>query len=168
MPFFLEAAILSRMRSPVTSRSNWANDARSKVGPLPRRCEAGFKRTASSGAESSSFRLADDAQRRFVGTAECGDLELIRQDSQEQPARQMGGRRSTQMVAPLQPEPLRIEIGEASNHVLDRPCVVGTRRQQRRFRTRAARGSPHRHHAARRALAFASRRIVFESDATSA
>jgi hypothetical protein len=26
MPFFLEAAILSRIRSPVTSRSNWAND----------------------------------------------------------------------------------------------------------------------------------------------
>ena len=28
MPFFFEAAILSRMRSPVTSRSNWANDRR--------------------------------------------------------------------------------------------------------------------------------------------
>ena len=28
MPFFLEAAILSRIRSPVTSRSNWANDRR--------------------------------------------------------------------------------------------------------------------------------------------
>src|ERR1700720_4193405 len=28
MPIFLEAAILSRMRSPVTSRSNWANDKR--------------------------------------------------------------------------------------------------------------------------------------------
>ena len=27
MPFFLEAAILSRMRSPVTSRSNWAKDS---------------------------------------------------------------------------------------------------------------------------------------------
>src|SRR4030081_1343381 len=26
LPFFLEAAILSRMRSPVTSRSNWAKD----------------------------------------------------------------------------------------------------------------------------------------------
>src|SRR5258705_9987193 len=28
MPFFLDAAILSRMRSPVTSRSNWAKDKR--------------------------------------------------------------------------------------------------------------------------------------------
>ena len=28
MPFFFEAAILSRIRSPVTSRSNWANDSR--------------------------------------------------------------------------------------------------------------------------------------------
>ena len=28
MPFFLEAAILSRMRSPVTSRSNWAKESR--------------------------------------------------------------------------------------------------------------------------------------------
>ena len=28
MPFFFEAAILSRMRSPVTSRSNWANESR--------------------------------------------------------------------------------------------------------------------------------------------
>ncbi len=27
MPFFLEAAILSRMRSPVTSRPNWAIDS---------------------------------------------------------------------------------------------------------------------------------------------
>ncbi len=27
MPFFFDAAILSRMRSPVTSRSNWANDS---------------------------------------------------------------------------------------------------------------------------------------------
>ena len=26
MPFVFEAAILSRIRSPVTSRSNWAND----------------------------------------------------------------------------------------------------------------------------------------------
>ena len=26
-PFFLEAAILSRMRSPVTLRSNWAKDS---------------------------------------------------------------------------------------------------------------------------------------------
>jgi hypothetical protein len=28
MPFLFEAAILSRIRSPVTSRSNWANDKR--------------------------------------------------------------------------------------------------------------------------------------------
>src|SRR6202023_1581662 len=28
LPFFLDAAILSRMRSPVTSRSNWAKDKR--------------------------------------------------------------------------------------------------------------------------------------------
>jgi hypothetical protein len=28
MPLALEAAILSRMRSPVTSRSNWANESR--------------------------------------------------------------------------------------------------------------------------------------------
>jgi hypothetical protein len=27
MPFFFDAAILSRMRSPVTSRSNWAKDS---------------------------------------------------------------------------------------------------------------------------------------------
>ena len=27
MPFFLEAAILSRIRSPATSRSNWANES---------------------------------------------------------------------------------------------------------------------------------------------
>src|SRR5450759_5030955 len=28
MPFFLDAATLSRIRSPVTSRSNWAKDSR--------------------------------------------------------------------------------------------------------------------------------------------
>jgi hypothetical protein len=27
MPFFFEAAILSRIRSPVTSRSNWAKES---------------------------------------------------------------------------------------------------------------------------------------------
>jgi hypothetical protein len=28
MPYFFDAAILSRTRSPITSRSNWANDSR--------------------------------------------------------------------------------------------------------------------------------------------
>ena len=47
---------------------------------LPRRRDWGFKRTAFGGVERSAFRLADNAQRRFVGTAECCDLDLIRQD----------------------------------------------------------------------------------------
>ena len=72
------------------------------------------------------------------------------------------------MIAPLQPKPLRVEIGEARDHVLDRPCVVRSRRRRRRCLADVARGSPHRHHAARRALGFASRRIFFESGATSA
>lgn len=35
MPFFLEAAILSRTRSPITSRSNWAKDNRTFSGSRP-------------------------------------------------------------------------------------------------------------------------------------
>src|SRR5215210_933312 len=35
MPFFLEAAILSRMRSPVTSRSNWAKESSTFKVSLP-------------------------------------------------------------------------------------------------------------------------------------
>src|SRR3984893_10461754 len=35
MPFFLEAATLSRIRSPVTSRSNWAKDKRTFRGSRP-------------------------------------------------------------------------------------------------------------------------------------
>lgn len=37
MPFFFEAAILSRIRSPVTSRSNWADvdGYRRKIESLP-------------------------------------------------------------------------------------------------------------------------------------
>ena len=34
-PFFLEAAILSLMRSPVTSRSNWAKDSSTLRVSLP-------------------------------------------------------------------------------------------------------------------------------------
>ncbi len=72
------------------------------------------------------------------------------------------------MIAPLQSKPICVEIGEARDHVLDRPCVVRSRRPRRRCLADVARKSAHRHHAARRALSFASRRIFFESDSTSA
>jgi hypothetical protein len=58
-------------------------------------------------------------------------------------ARQMGGSDSAQKIAPLQPKPFHVEIGEASNHVLDQPCIVGSRRQQRRCRAHPTRGAPH-------------------------
>ncbi len=72
------------------------------------------------------------------------------------------------MIAPLQSKPICVEIGQARDHVLDRPCVVRSRRRRRRCLADVARRSAHRHHAARRALGFASRRIFFESDSTSA
>src|SRR6516164_4211700 len=49
MPLFLEAAILPRMRSPVTSRSNWANDNSTLRVSRPRhrsRRTGGFARRA--------------------------------------------------------------------------------------------------------------------------
>ena len=71
------------------------------------------------------------------------------------------------MIAPLQSKPICVEIGQARDHVLDRPCVVRSRRPRRRCLADVARKSAHRHHPARRALGFASRRIFFESDLTS-
>ncbi len=45
------------------------------------------------------------------------------------------------MIAPLQSKPVRVEIGEARDHVLDRPCVVRSRRQRRRCGADVARKS---------------------------
>ena len=50
----------------------------------------------------------------------------------------MGGRGPAQMVAPLQSKPICVEIGEAREHVLDRPCVVRSRRRRRRCRADVA------------------------------
>ncbi len=72
------------------------------------------------------------------------------------------------MIAPLQSKPICVEIGEAGDHVLDRPSVGRSRRRRRRCLADVSRKSAHRHHATRRALSFASRRLLFESDSTSA
>ena len=72
------------------------------------------------------------------------------------------------MIAPLQSKRIRVEIGQARDHVLDRPWVVRSRHPRRRCLADVARKSAHRHHAPRRALSFASRRVFFESDSTSA
>src|SRR5271166_4263105 len=69
------------------------NCSRSQIGPLPRRWDASFKQTDFRGVGSLAFRLTNDAQRRFVETAECRHLDLIRQ-----------------VVAPLQAKPICVEI----------------------------------------------------------
>jgi hypothetical protein len=59
MPFCLEAAILSRMRSPVTSRSNWAKD-KSTFSVRRARCAAAptapSRGTADQGAHLDGWR----------------------------------------------------------------------------------------------------------------
>ncbi|GJD97885.1 hypothetical protein OCOJLMKI_5124 [Methylobacterium iners] len=68
MPFFLEAAILSRMRSPVTSRSNWAKDNRTFSVSLPmlvvvlKACVTDTNETACASNSSTSLAKSDRAR----------------------------------------------------------------------------------------------------------
>ena len=61
MPFLFEAAILSRIRSPVTSRSNWAKDNRTLRGQ-------------SSHAGRCVERLGDRDERHLMGVEQLDQL----------------------------------------------------------------------------------------------
>ena len=119
-------------------------------------------------AAEKSLSLKSYLMRSLKQCASAEQRASIRQDPDEQPRRQMGGRGPAQMVAPLQAKPICVEIGEVRDHVVERPCVVRLRRQRRRGLADAARMSPHRHHAARRALDFAWRCALFDGDLGSA
>jgi hypothetical protein len=70
MPFRFEAAILSRTRSPISSRSNWANDSSTLSVSRPmlelvlKDCVTDTNET--SWASNSSMSLAKSAYRRRV------------------------------------------------------------------------------------------------------
>ena len=105
--------------------------SRSQIDTLPRGGDASFKQTAFRRVGSLAFRLTNDAQRRFVETAERGGLDLIRQDPEQQPTRQMGGRGPAQVVAPLQAKPICVEISEARDQIAEGRCLVRSRRRRR-------------------------------------
>ncbi len=66
--------------------------SRSQIDTLPRGGDASFKQTAFRRVGSLASRLTYDAQRCVVEIAERGGLDLIGQDPEQQPTRQMGGR----------------------------------------------------------------------------
>src|SRR5436309_417034 len=79
MPFLFEAAILSRIRSPVTSRSNWAKDNSTLrvSSPVPPHHSANQKRRFLGPAACRSVLLQPDEQRtrpRRAGylSSDCG------------------------------------------------------------------------------------------------
>ena len=65
-------------------------------------------------------RLSKDAPRRLAEIAERGDLNALGEDPREQPTRQMGRRAPAQMIAPLQPKLIRVEIGDRGDQCVDR------------------------------------------------
>jgi hypothetical protein len=67
------------------------------------------------------------------------------------------------MVAPLQAKTLQVEIDKTSDQVIERSSDVRSRRRRRQGLDDSARLSSRRHHAARRALEFASRCVFFEA-----
>ena len=105
--------------------------SRSQIDPLPRRGDASFKQTAFRGVGSLASRLTNDAQRCVVETAERGGLDLIGQDPEQQPTRQMGGRGPAQVVAPLQAKPTCVEISEARDQIAEGRCLVRSLRRRR-------------------------------------
>src|SRR5271165_5775810 len=95
-------------------------------------------------------------------------LDLIRQDPEQQPTRQMGGRGPAQVVAPLQAKPICVEISEARDQIVEGRCLVRSLRRRRGDSAGATRMSAHWHHAARRTLDFTWRWTFFEGVSESA
>jgi hypothetical protein len=121
--------------------------------------------TAAMRIERLALRLTNDAQRLFVEAAERRGLVPIRQDLQEQPPRQMGGRGPAQVVAPLQAKPIHVEIDEASDHLVEPRDGVRSRRRRNQGLADAAQLLWLRHHAARRAWSLDWRRAFLGTDA---
>src|ERR1035441_2607862 len=75
MPFFLDAAILSRILSPVTSRSNWAKDMRGAQGEpsVHRAVEADLADGAAVPAARGFFVVLDELHSPGLRRAGDGD-----------------------------------------------------------------------------------------------
>ena len=96
----------------------------SKLGPFTGRRDPSGERSIARRSKRLALRLPDDAQRLLVEAAKRGGLDAIRQDPQEQPPRQMGGRGPAQVVAPLQAKAIQLEIDEAADHVIERRNAI--------------------------------------------
>src|SRR5690242_21822722 len=81
MPFFFDAAILSRMRSPVTSRSNWANDNSTLSVSRPIElvvlncCVTETNDTASASKSSTSRAKSASESRQSVDLVDHDDID---------------------------------------------------------------------------------------------
>ena len=127
---------------------------RSEAGPIPRCRQPRFERTRVCRFGPLASRLAKNAQRLLIETAERGGLKAIGQDPQEQPPGQMGGRGPAQVIAPLQTKPVRAEIDEARDCLIQRCDAVGPLSHARQTLAEAARSSGLDHQAARLDRAF--------------
>src|SRR5208337_4002207 len=137
----------------------------SKLGPFTGRRDPSGERSIARRSKRLALRLPDDAQRLLVEAAKRGGLDAIRQDPQEQPPRQMGGRGPAQVVAPLQAKAVQIEIDEAADHVVERRNAIRSRHRRKQGLADAVRLSALRHYAARRACGFAERDDFFRTAA---
>jgi hypothetical protein len=62
--------------------------------------------------------------------------------------RQMGGRGPAQVIAPLQAKPIRVELDQRRDHVIDGQDALGSRREAKQTFARGARWSAPSHQTA--------------------
>src|SRR5258705_10155079 len=88
MPFFFEAAILSRIRSPVTSRSNWAKDNSTLRVSRPHR--AGGIELLGHRDERSALGVKDLDQPGKIGERAGQPVDLVDDDDIDPAALDVG------------------------------------------------------------------------------
>src|SRR5437879_4018685 len=103
IPFFFEAAILSRMRSPMTSRSNCAKDKQNIQGQAPHRGRC--VELLRYGNEGRSPRIEDLDDLGKIGERAGQPVDLVDDHRIDAPRRDVGEQ-------PLQSGPIHCRAGE--------------------------------------------------------
>src|SRR5262245_41946787 len=138
MPFFLEAAILSRTRSPMTSRSNWAKDSNtlsvsrhrdrmSAVTPFANQTRTGLETEARRSANPTrgSQGLCYPSQLATRRLAEPAVLHFLKPVSKSKDKEIATDPRRITVVqpAPFETQLLKSERTDAIELALDRSCI---------------------------------------------